>query len=151
MSWVRARGAAGAGGVQVFTYADFQAIVSGTTTKVLPIYLVPNDGIYYISDVILERLTDFAGTSITAATVEIGKSGATAKYMAAGTDVFTGAKATAARTIGSNTTSVKPGNLEAAGQQLDCKITTTGANVSALTAGEIAIIVRLERIPTTGF
>lgn len=131
----------------------FGAFSATATTKVLAVHVLPTappGHVWEVEDVILERITDFSGGAVSACSVEIGKSGSTAKFLAASTDVFTGAKATAARTMGSNTTSVKPSNFESMRQQIDCKMTATGANTDALTAGRLAIYLKVGLIPGSG-
>lgn len=130
----------------VLGYASFR---TGGTTNAVTVYTIPGStsDYWYIEEVVLERITDFAGGSINACTVQIGKSGATAKYLAASTNVFTGAKASAVRTVGSNTAAVNPAHLEAGQTEIQVKMTSGAANLSALTAGQLAVHIKLGRIP----
>lgn len=130
----------------ILTYSDFS---STGTTKAVTVYTIPGSSsdYWYIEDVILQRMTDFAGGSVTAATVQIGKSGDTAKYCAALTDVFTGAKSTAVYTIGSNTTSIKPAHVEAGQVNIQVLMTSTTDTLNHLTAGQLQVFVKLGRIP----
>lgn len=126
--------------VAVLAYGDFSA---GATTKTVALH-VPRSNIE-LEDVMIERLTDFAGGSTTTCVVEIGVAGATAKYMAQ-SDVFTGAKATAARTLGSATASVKPRDIVAGGTTIN--ILMTGShNLSTLTAGKLAVFMKKGAAP----
>lgn len=121
--------------VAVLAFGDFSA---AATTKTVA--LMTTRELTDLEDVMVERMTDFSGGSTTTCTVQIGVAGSTAKYMAA-SDVFTGAKATAARTVGSATSSVKPRDVIPAGTVIN--ILMTGShNLSTLTAGKLAVYVR---------
>lgn len=126
--------------VAVLAFGDFSA---GATTKTVAVH-VPRGNIE-LEDVMVERLTDFSGGSTSSCTVQIGVAGSTAKYMAA-SDVFTGAKATAARTLGSATASVKPRDIVPGGTTIN--ILMTGShNLSTLTAGKLAVHMKKGAAP----
>lgn len=126
--------------VAVLAFGDFSA---GATTKTVAIH-TPRENIE-LEDVMVERITDFSGGSTSSCTVQVGVAGSTAKYMAA-SDVFTGAKATAARTLGSATASVKPRDIVPAGTAIN--ILMTGShNLSTLTAGKLAVFVKKGAAP----
>lgn len=126
--------------VAVLAFGDFSA---AALTKTVAIH-VPRENIE-LEDVVVERITDFSGGSITTCTVQVGVAGSTAKYFAA-TDVFTGAKATAARTVGSATASVKPRDIVPGGTTIN--ILMTGShNLDTLTAGKLAVFIKKGAAP----
>lgn len=101
------------------------------------------DDSYYIADVYVKTVTDWAGTDITAVTFEIGVSGSTTKYMSA-KDVFTGVANTFA---GSNIGGGAKAGVQAAGTALIGTIRTTGGDAAALTAGEVEVSFLVGKVP----
>lgn len=110
---------------------DFTA---AATSKVLTLYVVPQDMLIW--KVVLIRDVDFAenidaGHALSAATIEVGKSGNTTKYLTA-TDVFTGVT----NGVGNGYIGDNPG-LEVAGTAITATLRTTGANTSVLADGRL--------------
>jgi hypothetical protein len=118
------------------------ALSAAATTKTIDLFKLPAGGYWLVSDVILERITDFVGGSISALTVEVGVSGTAAAYLAA-SDVFTGAKATAKFASGAGASVSK---VVAGGTTIQLKATATGANTSVLTAGELAVSFNVAQV-----
>lgn len=133
------------------TYAAFSE-ADGSTDVTL--FTTPNDGTYYVEDVVLERVVDFAragdqASNLSAVTVSLGDSGSATRYMAA-VDIWTGAKATAGYTVGSASGTTYRTVL-AANSAIIARVATTGANTNQLTAGKFAVHILLGRVVGTGY
>jgi hypothetical protein len=108
------------------------------TTKIINLFAIPNPAV--IDKVRVVVATPFAGTSITAATIRVGKAAtvtASATHIAALTSVFsatvtqnTGSTLTLYNSMDVNTTAAQFATLE---------IVSTGANLTALTAGSLYV------------
>ena len=96
-----------------------------------PVLLHTVKGNEFVHQVILNRVTDFSGGAVSAATVIVGKSGTTNKYLSA-TDVFTGVSNGMANAVVGTT-----GGVEVAGTAINAIVVTTTANCDALTAGQL--------------
>lgn len=118
------------------TYAQFSA---AATSKAVTIHTT--SGREKIHSIELVNDVDFAGTSITAYTIEVGKSGATTKYLPL-TNVFTGAANGDANIVTATSHST-----EAAGVAIIVTARSTGANLSAGTAGAVTILYCIETLP----
>lgn len=99
-----------------------------------------------IERVIMQRDVDFAGIvdagpSVTAATISVGKAGSTTKYLAA-TDVFTGVSNGYENSVVGTAAGV-----ELRGTSLIATLTTTAANCSVLTAGQVTFYVLVSAAP----
>ena len=112
-----------------FTYAASSA--ASTTGAAVTLYTTR--GNEHIHKVILNRVTDYSGGAVSAATVAIGKSGTVNKYLTA-TDIFTGVSNGMANAVVGTTAGV-----EVAGVAITATVTTTTANADALTAGELEV------------
>jgi hypothetical protein len=87
-----------------------------------------------ILTVAVVRHSDFSGTGVTAVTVDVGDAAAPTE-LAAGVDVFTGAKATAAVSAFPLATP----QFEAAAYGSQVTITSVGANVDQIDAGDVEL------------
>lgn len=121
---------------KTITYAQFDA---AATTDTVEVY--KTKAREKIHAVVMVRDTDFAGTSITAYSVSIGKSGAVEKYLP-NTDVFTGVSNGDANSIVAASNSV-----EASGVSVIATATSVGANLSAGTAGKITVLILVSTLP----
>ena len=116
------------------------AAVSAASTTGTAVTLHTTRGNECIHRVIVNRITDFAGGAVSAATVIIGKSGSTNKYLTA-TDVFTGVSNGMANAVVGTTAGV-----EVAGVSLIATVVTTTANADALTAGELEVFIEVSSL-----
>jgi len=133
--YVRYRAKIGSAGQQNFTPT---AATTGNIDLAVP-------GGLLVEAVHMSLITAFSGGSVSAATLSVGTTGSPATYLAA-TNVFTGATAGGAVTIGSgaglgnyaggNSTPTAVGTIR-------IQLITTTANLSALTAGAADIFLRL--------
>lgn len=122
--------------VKVVPYSKFDA---GATTDTFTLYTT--HGFESIQCVIMRRDVDFSGGAISAYTISVGKSGSVTKYQSA-TNVFTGA------TTGDTNSTVTTGpGAEADGTAIIATATSTTANVSAATAGQVTFWILVSSLP----
>lgn len=107
---------------------------AAATTVVNTIYRVKSAK-EIIHRVVLVRDTDLAGGSVSAATVIVGKSGSTNKYLTS-TDVFTGAANGWANAVLGTVAGAEVG-----GTEITATVTTTTANTTDLTAGQLTFYI----------
>ncbi len=120
---------------KVVTFAEFS---TASTTNTYTLYTTrANES---ISRVVMIRDVDFAGGSISAYTVSVGKSGAVTKYQSA-TDVFTGVSNGYTNAI----ITTGPG-VEIAGVAIIATATSTSANLSAATAGRLTFKILVSNL-----
>lgn len=118
-------------------YTDFAA---AATTKAVDLCELPEGSV--VVGCALKPKVKFEGGAVSAATMAIGHSASAAALLSA-TDVFV-AGADTTHTLGSTRIAHKLG----AKWTPQAKITTTGANTDALTAGECEIFLSVERMHT---
>lgn len=125
---------------QTIRYTDFGAAASTTATVTINTSFPENEFPANVvrATVLLERITPFAGGSVSAATISIGGvgvGGTTSNGLLTATSVFTGSAAGKVETVGASLFGMRyeptlsPTVL----------LTTTTANISALTAGECRV------------
>lgn len=117
--------------VKVGVAIPFQIFQTAATTINVNLFTLPIGGI--IHGVKIKHSTAFAGTSITAVTLSVGIAGTVAKYASA-FDVFQAVSGTAfqlSNTFGAESMT--------ATTQMTATMTSTGANLSSLTAGTVDI------------
>lgn len=122
-----------------FAEGDFTAAALTQTYNVGPAIGV-ND---VVDNAALRVVTAFAGGAVATATLSFGFTGTVAGFIAA-TNVFTGAVLGTTAGAGASLANA-PGASFAAASQLVAVLTTTVANVNALTAGEAHIYFRRKR------
>lgn len=129
----------GATHVVILTYADFAG--TAATTKTIPI--LPASSGDLPAGTVCECLghrcvTAFAGTSITAVTLQVGDGNDTDRLCTAALDDLIATGYTAVP----RSVTTQPYALAAA-DTIDALFTATGANLSVLTAGEVHIFLRI--------
>lgn len=122
------------------TTGDFTAAATTQTYNLGPV--VPLGAI--VDNCAVKVVTALSGGAVSAATIQVGYTGTTNGFIAA-TTVFTGAT-TPIVAAGADLAST-PGKGFTAATQLVAVLTTTTANVNALTAGELHIYWR-QKDPT---
>lgn len=93
----------------------------------------------------IRRITDFSGGSVSALVIDLGDAGDTDELID-GLDLYTGAKATAAVSVGNGVYTLR--TFEAAAYGAQILFTATGDNVVNLTAGEVEIAIEYETYET---
>lgn len=122
----------------VVNYADPTA---AALTKTLPLFTLKKGSI--VLGVRIKHSTAFAGTSITAVTVSVGSSGLGATGLANAFDIFQ-AVAAGTRQL---TQTFKDTDAD---EVINAYFTSVGANLSALSAGSVAIDVLVANVTTPG-
>ena len=140
-TWVRANGSTLGNGI--FAYSSWSEADGSTDVTV---HTTGSGYSWFIEDVVVERITDFSrggdqASNLSAVTISLGDASSATRYMAA-TDIWTGAQATAPYTVGSATATTYR-HVLAGGSAIKARVATTGANTNQVTAGKLAIYVKL--------
>lgn len=117
--------------VRVGSGLGFSKFQTAATTIALNLYSLPAGAVVHAHKI--KHSTAFAGTSVTAVTLSVGISGTAAKYAPA-FDVFQTVSGTATQL--STTAGTES---DSAATQITATMTATGANLSALTAGQVDV------------
>lgn len=123
--------------VKVGVALSHVAFQTAGTTNSINLFLLPAGGVIHATKI--KHSTAFAGTAITAYTISIGISGTVAKYGSA-FDVFQAVSNTAFQV-----SAVTGSENNGAGTQILATATSTGANLSASTAGVVDIWALLSK------
>jgi hypothetical protein len=108
----------------------YTSVQTAATTNSVTLFTLPAQG--KITGLTIKHSTAFAGTSITAVTASVGKSGSAAVYSAA-FNVLQAVSSTAMQDDGGHF------SADFASHAVTATFTSTGANLSALTAGSVDI------------
>lgn len=108
----------------------YTSVQTAATTNSVTLFTLPAQG--KITGLTIKHSTAFAGTSITAVTASVGKSGSTSAYAAA-FNILQAVSSTAFQDDGGHF------SADFASHAVTATFTSTGANLSALTAGSVDI------------